>query len=72
MLMGALKTFWGYIHSCDHDICLISIGLAGLTTRSIDLVNLIEDNPAIKVYKTTKRYFDYRNEFYAGLKPILK
>ena len=69
---GNTQDLLGYIHSCDHDICLISIGLAGLTTRSIDLVNLIEDNPAIKVYKTTKRYFDYRNEFYAGLKSILK
>ncbi|CAO3697034.1 unnamed protein product [Rhizopus stolonifer] len=37
-----------YIDSCNHDICLISIDFAGLTIRNIDLVNLIEDNPAIK------------------------
>ncbi|KAG1162802.1 hypothetical protein G6F37_001816 [Rhizopus arrhizus] len=45
---GNTQDLLEYINSCDHDICLISIGFAGLTTRSIDLVNLIKDNPAIK------------------------
>lgn len=45
---GNTQDFLEYINSCDHDICLISIGFAGLTTRSVDLVNLIENNPAIK------------------------
>lgn len=46
---GNTQDLLEYINSCDHDICLISIGFAGLTTRSIDLVNLIENNPAIKI-----------------------
>lgn len=45
---GNTQDLLEYINSCDHDICLISIGFAGLTTRSIDLVNLIENNPVIK------------------------
>lgn len=55
-----------YINSCNHDICLISIGFAGLTTRSIDLVNLIEtfamNNEVfiLDVQNQTKRPKDFR------------
>ncbi|ORE10644.1 hypothetical protein BCV72DRAFT_199259 [Rhizopus microsporus var. microsporus] len=41
-----------YLNACDHDICLISIDFASLTTRSGDLLKLIEDNLAIKKIAT--------------------
>jgi hypothetical protein len=40
---GNTQDLLEYISSCDHDICLVSIDFAGLTTRSVDLVNLIEN-----------------------------
>lgn len=50
-----------YINSCDNGICLISIGFSGLTT-SVDLVNLIENNPAIK--KIAIETFTLNNEIF--------
>ncbi|KAI9257698.1 hypothetical protein BY458DRAFT_421394, partial [Sporodiniella umbellata] len=45
---GNIQDLLEYVNTCDHDICLISIDFAGLTTRSDDLMKLIEGNPAIK------------------------
>ncbi|KAI7902999.1 uncharacterized protein BX663DRAFT_509158 [Cokeromyces recurvatus] len=59
---GNTQDLLEYINSCDHDICLISIGFAGLTTRSSDLVNLIEKNPAIK--KIAIETFAINNEVF--------
>lgn len=39
---GSTQDLLEYVNSCDNDIFLISIGFAGLTIRSIDLVNLID------------------------------
>jgi hypothetical protein len=37
-----------YVNSAKHNICLVSIDFAGLTSRSIDIIQLINDNPSIK------------------------
>lgn len=37
-----------YLQSADHDICLVSIDYAGLTSRSQELTRLMENNPMIK------------------------
>lgn len=59
---GNTQDLLEYINSCGHGICLISIGFSGLTTRSIGLVNLIEDNPAIK--KIAIETFAMNNEVF--------
>lgn len=59
---GNTQDLLEYINSCGHDICLILIGFSGLTTRNIDLVNLIEDNPAIK--KIAIETFAMNNEVF--------
>ncbi|KAI9243757.1 hypothetical protein BY458DRAFT_448138, partial [Sporodiniella umbellata] len=51
-----------YVNTCDHDICLISVDFAVLTTRSDDLVKLIEENPAIK--KIAIETFITSNKFF--------
>ncbi|KAI9025811.1 hypothetical protein CLU79DRAFT_698933, partial [Phycomyces nitens] len=37
-----------YLKSVDHDVCLVTIDFAGITTRSEDIVNLVEANPFLK------------------------
>jgi hypothetical protein len=37
-----------YVGSADHDICLVTIDLAGLTSRATDVLQLVESNPSIK------------------------
>ncbi|KAG0737159.1 hypothetical protein G6F57_013263 [Rhizopus arrhizus] len=54
-IMGKLENIRGnsqnmleYLSSVDHDICLTSIDFAGLTSRTNDIIQLVEDNPSIK------------------------
>ncbi|KAI9477916.1 MAG: hypothetical protein EXX96DRAFT_229960 [Benjaminiella poitrasii] len=54
-IMGKLENIRGnsqdmleYFSSVDHDICLTSIDFAGLTSRTNDIIQLVEDNPSIK------------------------
>ncbi|OAD70841.1 hypothetical protein PHYBLDRAFT_64084 [Phycomyces blakesleeanus NRRL 1555(-)] len=37
-----------YLKSVHHDVCLVTIDFAGITTRSEDIVNLVEANPSLK------------------------
>ncbi|CAO3699936.1 unnamed protein product [Rhizopus stolonifer] len=37
-----------YLKSVDHDVCLFTIDFAGITTRSEDIVNLVEANSSLK------------------------
>ncbi|KAI8359135.1 hypothetical protein BD560DRAFT_334940, partial [Blakeslea trispora] len=37
-----------YLQSADHDICLVSIDYAGLSSRSQELKRLIENNDKLK------------------------
>ncbi|KAL0075651.1 hypothetical protein J3Q64DRAFT_1703071 [Phycomyces blakesleeanus] len=37
-----------YLKSFHHDVCLVTIDFAGITTRSEDIVNLVEANPSLK------------------------
>ncbi|KAG2228722.1 hypothetical protein INT48_007455, partial [Thamnidium elegans] len=47
-IRGNSQDMLEYLGSVDHDICLISIDFAGLTSRANDIIQLIEDNPSIK------------------------
>lgn len=37
-----------YLNSGDRKICLVSIDFASLTSRTNDIIKLIDDNPSIK------------------------
>lgn len=45
---GNTQNLLTYLKSSDHDICLVSIDFAGLTTRGQDVINLIDANPSSK------------------------
>lgn len=45
---GNTQDFLEYVEASDHSICLISIDFYGITKISSDLVQLIENTPAIK------------------------
>lgn len=51
-----------YLKSVRHDVCLVSLDFAGLTTRTHDIVKLIETNPAIK--KIAIETFTVANELF--------
>lgn len=51
-----------YLKSVKHDVCLVSIDFAGLTSRTHDIIQLIENNPAIK--KIAIETFNVANELY--------
>ncbi|KAI8093995.1 hypothetical protein BDF21DRAFT_407690 [Thamnidium elegans] len=51
-----------YLKSVKHDVCLVSVDFAGLTTRTHDIVQLIETNPAIK--KIAIETFTVANELF--------
>lgn len=63
-----------YLKSVKHNVCLVSIDFAGLISRTHDIVQLIEANPAIK--KITKETFTVANELFLfssdSLKPDTK
>ncbi|RCH96882.1 hypothetical protein CU098_008060 [Rhizopus stolonifer] len=45
---GDTQDMLQYLQSADHDICLVSIDYAGLTSRSQELKRLLENNDKIK------------------------
>ncbi|CAO3693174.1 unnamed protein product [Rhizopus stolonifer] len=51
-----------YLKSIKHNICSVSIDFAGLTTRTHDIIQLIENNPAIK--KIAIETFTVANELF--------
>ncbi|KAI9267002.1 hypothetical protein BY458DRAFT_437561, partial [Sporodiniella umbellata] len=51
-----------YLKSIKHNVCLVSIDFAGLTTRTQDIIQLIETNPAIK--KIAIETFTVANELF--------
>ncbi|KAI9252140.1 hypothetical protein BY458DRAFT_422315, partial [Sporodiniella umbellata] len=51
-----------YLKSVKHNVCLVSIDFAGLTTRAHDSVQLIETSPAIK--KIVIETFTAANELF--------
>lgn len=51
-----------YLKSIKHNVCLVSIDFAGLTTRTHDIIQLIETNPAIK--KIAIETFTVANELF--------
>ncbi|KAL0084564.1 hypothetical protein J3Q64DRAFT_1640227, partial [Phycomyces blakesleeanus] len=40
-----------YLKAVKHDVCLVSIDFPGLTSRTHDIIQLIETNPVIKKQK---------------------
>ncbi|KAI7869246.1 hypothetical protein BDF14DRAFT_1723123 [Spinellus fusiger] len=46
---GNTQDLLTYLKSIDHHVCLVSIDFAGITTRSQDIVNLVEVNPSLKM-----------------------
>lgn len=51
-----------YLKSVKHDVCLVSVDFAELTTRTHDIIQLIETNPAIK--KIAIETFTIANELF--------
>lgn len=45
---GNTQDLLTYLKSVNHDVCLVSIDFAGITTRSEDIVKLVETNPFLK------------------------
>ncbi|RCH80362.1 hypothetical protein CU098_005056 [Rhizopus stolonifer] len=45
---GNTQDLLTYLKGIDHDVCLVTIDFAGITTRSQDIVNLVEANPSLK------------------------
>ncbi|KAI7852892.1 hypothetical protein BDC45DRAFT_537088 [Circinella umbellata] len=45
---GNTQDLLNYLKSAHHDICLVIIDFRGLTTRSEDIVDLVEANPLLK------------------------
>ncbi|KAF1796284.1 hypothetical protein FB192DRAFT_1337011 [Mucor lusitanicus] len=45
---GNTQDLLTYLKSVSHDVCLVAIDFAGLTTRSQDIIKLVETNPSLK------------------------
>ncbi|KAI8889955.1 hypothetical protein K501DRAFT_290645 [Backusella circina FSU 941] len=45
---GNTQDLLTYLKSVSHDVCLVTIGFAGITTRSEDIIRLVETNPSLK------------------------
>ncbi|KAG2216305.1 hypothetical protein INT45_011237 [Circinella minor] len=45
---GNTQDLLAYIHSVDHNICLVTIDFGGITRRSEDIIDLVEANPSLK------------------------
>ncbi|KAI8889661.1 hypothetical protein K501DRAFT_266833 [Backusella circina FSU 941] len=45
---GNTQDMLTYLKSVSHDVCLVAIDFAGLTTRSEDIIRLVETNPSLK------------------------
>ncbi|KAI7852906.1 hypothetical protein BDC45DRAFT_443270, partial [Circinella umbellata] len=45
---GNTQDLLNYLKSAHHDICLVIIDFRSLTTRSEDIVDLVEANPSLK------------------------
>ncbi|KAI7895818.1 uncharacterized protein EV154DRAFT_435802 [Mucor mucedo] len=45
---GNTQDLLTYLKSASHDICLVALDFAGITTRSEDIIKLVETNPSLK------------------------
>lgn len=45
---GNTQDLLTYLKSVSHDVCLVAIDFAGITTRSEDIIKLVETNPSLK------------------------
>ncbi|KAL0082948.1 hypothetical protein J3Q64DRAFT_1642054, partial [Phycomyces blakesleeanus] len=45
---GNTQDLLAYLKSVHHDVCVVTIDFSGITTRSEDIVKLVEANPSLK------------------------